>query len=190
MSSDNPYAPSLVPAVRTRPNWPETGIFRDRHYIVKHCDASFPPICVTTGEATERTERLRLPCKAYNDGSLPPSYRFLSDPRYVMDVPLAEGWLKRRWRGIVLSIVVLGMSVIGFFTGLISLVLISQGAIDRGTYVRDVLLTGGSVIVFAIGICLCDIVYRRLQLVYVQSGYCWLRGACPQYLESLPTWPG
>jgi hypothetical protein len=190
MSSDNPYAPSLVPAVRAHPDWPETGIFRDRHYVVKHGDVAFPALCIVTGQSTQRTERLRLQCIQANDGSLPASYHFLGEPRYVIDVPLAENWRKRRWPGIVLSFAVLGISFMGFVTGVISFVLIFQGTAERDIYVRDVLLTGGSAISFAIGIYLRDVAYGRLQLVYIDRGYYWLRGACPQFLESLPLWPG
>src|SRR5688572_6543374 len=98
MSSENPYAPPSIPAGNAvEPEWPTSGVYRDRQDLVLYYASALPPVCLKTGEPTGRVELLRLRCDGFKDKSVPALRRFLLEPVYLVHAPIAESWA-RRWR--------------------------------------------------------------------------------------------
>jgi hypothetical protein len=189
MSLVNPYAPPPLPAKLADAEWPTHGVFRDRGFVVKHAETLLPRMCVKTGEPTPHFKLLYLSCDGPNDGSISYAGRYLGDKSYAIFAPIADdaalAWRPGRVFGVACTVaggIVLAVAAILVVAG-------SYRAVGPSYYTLGVVSAGAGAAVCAIGYYTCDVTSRRLKLVRIRRGFYWLRGACPQFLESLPMWP-
>jgi hypothetical protein len=186
MSSENPYAPSHYPVERAQAEFPSTGVYRYRQYVVKHRDSPLPMRCVKTGVPTERTEKLKLQCSGKNDASIPARRRFLIfEHRYAVTVAVDEAWTRRRWPHVLARTVML-LGVAGFLVGVMIATTANQ---PSAGYSTGVIIAGGGAILFAFGWWLADWAMWRMTLIEIRREFLFLKGACRAYLDSLPLWP-
>jgi hypothetical protein len=189
MSSDNPYAPPLLPAERMELPWPENGVYRDRKFIVKHWSTPLPPYCIKTGEPTERTEMLELAAEA-SDGSVAATRRWpLNLVRfYRIATPISLAWTKRielpRFIGRILQVV--GSLVL--IAGTVMLLALETDPRQVRSYYVAVVLTGGAGgIILATGTFFSTFGWVKLRRI--RRGFLWLDGAGSNYLNLLERWP-
>ena len=148
-------------------------VWSDGKYVVLHRDASFPLICLKTGEPATRQRKYGLLWSYPIDWS---------SRRLYLQLPLCESvyrsYVKRWWAGIF----VVALPILVMFYGF------SQAPENRlpdGFVAVLIFLTPAGFIAWAI---LRWWDGKPLKFVRVRDNYFWLSGADPRFLAQLPPW--
>lgn len=183
MPFDNPYEPPAIPAEVLEPEWPTTGVYRDRSFVVMHYAAKMPPICVRTGKPADKVRPLELVGGMPNDGSVPATgKKWYGDKYYRIEVPLHGNAVLHN----------LLLRRLGYGMAFVCLLGLLLGAwFYRELRPRDWLeqamvwlLLG---LVAAVGFLAES--RRLLRLECIAREYLWISQAPKAYLRQLPPWP-
>ena len=95
-------------------------------------------------------------------------------------IGLSEEWFARRRRAMIIS----------WMFVLISIAMVTGGiaTIDRSSAFGW--LIGGGVVLFLVGAIYGLVAARMVSPTRITDTHIWLKGVCPEFLHSLPEWPG
>lgn len=192
MSTENPYAPPLLPAEEVSYEWPSGGVFRDGPLMIMHHTAGLPMVCLKTDKRADAIESVELRVVLSSDRSVSPSrWSFWwQNPVHRLNLPLSSEWLdlRRRWlrRGKVVALIGLAV-LVGGFGSLLAMRWTLLTPFQHQWLLMATAITGG--VLAAVGVLIRDVWKPVLQLHYVAGGYFWLSGVCQSYVQTLPSWP-
>jgi hypothetical protein len=195
----NPYAASHLPAENLSEEvdtfaWTEDKVFRDGNLLVIHCSASFPPICVRTGEPATETVDIELSCTGKDDYSInngPFSWNkffrslLLQPRRYQFSVPISSHW---KWQyarrkffvrvccAIAVLFIAMGLFILYFEHYALKLTVARPSAI--GSTVLGVLL-------LVLAWCVDNRLHHLKSIVHIQKGFFYIYGADKRMLAQL-----
>jgi hypothetical protein len=184
----NPYAPPAIVAEQVFAT-PAVALYRDGNTLVMHRHAKLPPRCIKSNAPTSRYLK--------RDLRWAPSWVLLLllvnlliclivmlivQKTAKIDIGLSDEWFARRRFRIALAWIGSLASVVLFVVGIVLL--------DGSNSAVGPLLMLGSVILFLTAALFGAFGARMVYAKKIDDHYIWLRGACPEYLEGLPQFPG
>jgi hypothetical protein len=168
------------------PNSP--GIFRHGRKVVASLTAPMPPVCIKTGQPTDKylARELRwhhpliylgllLGILPYLIGAL------LTQKKHRIRVYMTPQLMKRRRIGITLACV-------GAFGGIAAVIAGAVNANDNETLAGILFLIG--VLGFLVGLILALIYSNPISAARIDDEHIWIKGAGKPFLATLPEWIG
>ena len=183
---DNPYAPpQAAPPIVKYDQTEGKGLWRKGNLLVMHKRATLPARCVKSNMPAERRLKRNLywhhPAIYLSILIGPLIYIILAlvlRKSATIHIGLSEAWFARR-RTVMLISWLLGLaSIAAFFIG-----------IPLIEHDWAVWLIGLSPVVFLFGTLFGLLGARTVVAQRISDDYVWLKGVCPEFLDSLPHWP-
>lgn len=168
------------------PNSP--GLFRDGKKLVVSRTAPMPPLCIKTGEPTDRylTRELRwhhpLVYVLLLTGVIPYLIAALMvQKKQRVRIYLTPERIKSRRIGLAIATVAALGGVTAFIAGIIQM----EQEESLGA-----LLVAGGLLAFVIGLILALVYSNPVRAARIDDDHLWLKGAGQPFLATLPDWPG
>jgi len=168
MDEINPYQSPMADIGRQSPG---VGVWRKGSRLVVHRDAIIPAFCVKTDYPAEQ----RVPVSVHRG--------FVFDDGFTVEVPVCDDWWRLRtqlnWvRGALIAI------LIGSFFG----VFVLPSWLAVGGWLPGLSMV--ACVASLIGLSLVSAVTQFVTVSHSTQEYVYLTGACDDFLDRLPVWPG